>query len=236
MTDKRLQYTLEAIGVMLVCTGVSYAVAHLAGWKLSTGWVLGVEVFAVMTGYACTWLCVRQMRINYPLGAISSVAYAVLFVHANLVSSAILNAYLPLALIYGWYRWRADHIARPVTRLRARWVPVYGIVTAIAYWGAVQVADAFGASMAMWDSVILIGTILAQFLLDNKKLENWVIWFVVDVIAIGVYATSGLWLVAFQYVLFLINTYIGYRAWKRSYDRVRPTDLPSPDHGAYVAG
>ena len=69
--------------------------------------------------------------------------------------------------------------------------------------------------------MVLAGTLLAQFLLDNKKLENWIVWAVVNVFAIYTYATSGLPLVAFQYVFFLANTAYGYVSWRRSW-RVRP--------------
>lgn len=230
------RHMFEALGIGAIFTALSYGVAHLAGWELSAGWVLYVEVFAVFTSYVCTWLCVRQRRINYPIGAISSVAYAVLFWHSGLVASAILNAYLAPALVYGWYRWRADDDARPVRHVSARWVPVYAIATGAAYWGAVQVAEALNGSLATMDSVILIGTILAQFLLDNKRLETWLVWAVVNVAAIITYSTSGLWLVAFQYVLFLINTYIGHRAWKRSYEQgIRPDDSATANHGSSAA-
>ena len=76
-------------------------------------------------------------------------------------------------------------------------------------------------ALAWTDSVVLAGTLLAQFLLDNKKLENWIVWAVVNVFAIYTYATSGLPLVAFQYVFFLANTAYGYVSWRRSW-RVRP--------------
>jgi nicotinamide mononucleotide transporter len=216
MTDLKTRHYAEAVILASVLTVTSYVLAEVAGWQVTTGWVHWVEVLAVWTSYVSTWLCVRQRRWNYVWGSISSVLYAVLFLQSNLLASAILNAYLAPALAYGWVRWRQDTNTRPVANLKWRWVPVYAISTAVAYWGAVQVAHFFGGSMAAWDSVILIGTILAQFLLDNKKLQTWYVWAVVNVIAIITYSTSGLWLVAFQYVLFLINTYIGYRVWKKS--------------------
>lgn len=207
------RHLAEAFGLAVLFTGLSYWLAIWAGWITSLNWL---EVFAVFTSYACTWLCVRQRRINYPIGAVSTAAYAVLFLQSDLLASAILNAYLTPALLYGWYRWREDSNRRPVSHLRWRWVPVYLGVTAAAYWGAVQVATFFGGHLAAWDSVILIGTMLAQFLLDNKKIETWFVWAVVNVAAIITYSSSGLWLVAFQYVLFLLNTYIGWRAWRKS--------------------
>lgn len=207
------RHVAESVVVAVVLTSLSYAVGIGVHWISDLNWL---EVFAVFTSYSCTYLCVKERRINYPIGAISSVAYVVLFLQADLVASAVLNAYLVPTLVYGWIRWRRDDITRPVTHVKLKWVPLYVVVAVTGYLGASLLSKAFDGSMAWADSVILAGTILAQFMLDNKKIENWAVWAVVNVFAIYTYATSGLPLVAFQYVLFLANTVYGYVSWNRS--------------------
>jgi len=203
----------ESAFVGAVLTALSYLVGLLAGWVTVLNWL---EVFAVFTSYSSTYLCVKERRFNYPIGAISSAAYAILFMQSGLLSSAILNAYLVPTLIYGWLRWRKDARTRPVTHVSLKWVPVYLLVAGLGYAGAALISQTFGGAMAWTDAMILAGTILAQFLLDNKKLENWAVWAVVNVFAIYTYATAGLALAAFQYVFFLANTVYGYIIWRRS--------------------
>lgn len=211
------QNIVESIITGITLTGISYICGILFGWINAINWL---EIFAVFTSYSCTYLCITQRRINYPIGAISSAAYAYLFLQSGLISSAILNAYLVPTLIYGWIRWRKDDNTRPVTHVSWRWLPVYIAVTGLGYLGATLISQQSGGAMAWTDSLILTFTILAQFLLDNKKLENWILWAVVNVLAIYTYSTIGLPLVAFQYVLFLANTVYGYIIWKRSKDHV----------------
>jgi len=201
---------LDSLWIAVLLTGGSYVLAAALGWITE---VNPIEAFAVYTSYACTWLCIQQRRFNYPIGAMSTAAYCVLFWQQDLVASAALNAYLTPSLLYGWIRWRADAETRPVTRLERRRLPVYLGVTVIAYVGAVAVAGALGGTFAAADSVILVGSILAQFLLDNKKLETWIVWFAVDVVAIWLYASSGLAIAGLQYVLFLVTAVLGFRAW-----------------------
>lgn len=205
----------DSVIIGIVLTVGSYAAGLGFGW-ISPQTFNWLEAFAVLTSYACTYLCVRQRRINYPIGAVSSAAYALLFWQSGLLSSAILNIYLVPVLIYGWLRWRKDANTRPVTHVSLKWVPVYLLITAAGYIGAALISREAGGAMAWTDASILAGTILAQFLLDNKKLENWLVWAVVNVFAIYTYATSGLPLVALQYVLFLANTVYGYIIWNRS--------------------
>ncbi len=221
---------LRSVGIGAVLTALSYLVGLWAGWVQQLNWL---EVFAVFTSYMSTYLCVVERRFNYPMGAISSAAYAYLFVQSGLFASAVLNAYLVPTLIYGWIRWRQDANTRPVTRVSLRMIPVYLGIAGVGYAGAALISQQLGGAMAWTDSVILAATILAQFLLDNKKLENWGVWAVVNVFAIYTYATTGLPLVAFQYVFFLANTVFGFYMWNRSKNHgtiIHPTDGDAADN------
>lgn len=204
---------IESFAVGVILTTLSYIVGLAMKWVPVLNWL---EVFAVFTSYASTYLCVKERRANYPIGAISTAAYAILFLQSGLLSSAVLNAYLTPTLIYGWLRWRRDADTRPVTHVQLKWIPAYLLVAGLGYAGAALISSKLGGTMAWTDAMILAATILAQFLLDNKKLENWLVWAVVNVFAIYTYATMGLPLVAFQYVFFLMNTVYGFVIWRRS--------------------
>lgn len=204
---------IESFAVGVILTTLSYIVGLAMKWLPALNWL---EVFAVFTSYASTYLCVKERRANYPIGAVSTAAYAILFLQSGLLSSAVLNAYLTPTLIYGWLRWRRDTDTRPVTHVQLKWIPAYLLVAGLGYAGAALISSKLGGTMAWTDAMILAATILAQFLLDNKKLENWLVWAVVNVFAIYTYATMGLPLVAFQYVFFLMNTVYGFVIWRRS--------------------
>jgi nicotinamide mononucleotide transporter len=204
---------IEGTILGVVLTALSYLVGLGAGWIHS---VSLLEAFAVFTSYVCTYLCVKERRINYPIGAVSTAAYCVLFYRQGLLASTVLNAYLTPSLLYGWYRWRDDSVTRPVTRVALKWIPVYAIVTAAAYTGAYLIVKGLNGALLWTDSAILIGSVLAQFLLDNKKIENWYVWVVVNGFAIYTYWTADLKIAAFQYVFFLLNTVYGLIVWNRS--------------------
>lgn len=211
-------HIIQGVIIGVVLTTLSYVVALAAGW--TTG-VNPLEAFAVFTSYASTYLCVVERRFNYVFGAVSTAAYSILFFQWGLIGSAVLNAYLAPSLVYGWFRWRADSITRPVGHVQLSWLPMYIAVTAAAYFGGTWIVNALGGNLATWDVLILVGSILAQFLLDNKRIENWIVWAVVNVAAIYVYFTSGLYLAGFQYIFFLANTVYGYVMWHKSMKGVR---------------
>lgn len=219
------------VGILL--TSFSYLMGFIFGWIEE---VNNLEAFAVLTSYASTWLCVVESRANYLFGIITTASYCWLFVQFDLVASAIVNGYLVFTLIYGYFRWGNDAQTRPVRHVEARWLPVYALMTFGAYLGALALTKAFGGTLALTDSVILVGTILAQFLLDNKRIETWMVWAVVNVFAIYTYFNAGLALAGFQYVFFLINTVIGYMAWRNSMNGKKEDPLDPHEDGNLYPG
>lgn len=204
---------IQGVVIGLFLTALSYAVGLGAGWIPSLSML---EVFAVFTSYVCTFLCVMERRINYPIGAISTAAYCLLFYQYGLVASTGINAFLTVYLVYGWLRWRADDNTLPVKKMNLPSWAIHILVSAIGYFIIVGIAHSLGGTLVWTDSVILAGTVLAQFMLDNKKFENWYVWAVVNVFAIYTYATAGLALVAFQYIFFLLNCFYGLYMWKKT--------------------
>jgi nicotinamide mononucleotide transporter len=204
-----------AVAASVALTGASYGLGVTAGWIEGVDWL---EAVAVATSYASTILCIRQRRANYVFGALSTAAYSVLFLGHGLLASALLNVYLTPQLAYGWVRWRRDAETRPVSWLvrQWRWIPVYLGVSVVAYLGATWLVSALGGRLAWADSAILAGSLLAQFLLDNKRIETWFVWVIVNLVAIWTYFMAGLVVAGLQYVVFLATAVLGFRAWQRS--------------------
>ncbi len=201
------------VGVVL--TLLSYFAVKLLGLDASLG---PLEGAAVLTSYACTYLCIVQSRWNYPLGMISTALYAWLFLLNDppLLGSAALNIYLVPVLLYGWIRWGKDTRTRPVRHVNLLWTPIYILITAIVWAVCTYIVHFFGGALSGWDTAILVLSVFAQLLLDNKKIETWIVWIAVNVVAIYVYASQGYALVTAQYVLFLMNTVLSYWQWHKS--------------------
>lgn len=206
-------HMIQGLVIATVLTALSYFVGLQAGWIDAVSWL---EAFAVFTSYISTFLCVVERRWNYIFGAISTLAYCYLFFQFGLFASMAINGFLCVYLLYGWFRWRSDENTRPVTFMTAGQWALYILVAAVGYGIVVFLSTQFGGTLAWTDSLILAGTILAQFMLDNKKQETWIIWALVNVFAIYTYFHVGLALVGFQYIFFLVNTFYGWVMWNKS--------------------
>ena len=70
-------------------------------------------------------------------------------------------------------------------------------------------------------------SLLAQWMMARKYLENWLLWIAVDLLGIGVYQVKGLHATAALYVAFLIMATWGLVAWWRALGAKRNADVAS---------
>lgn len=193
-----------------------------------------LEVVATVFSAACVFLAVKRKVINYPIGIVGTIAFFFVFWNIGLYSSAMLQVFFTAVQVYGWWFWlRGDKGSKPqITRVDRKWI-IGGLVAAGAgALGLSLITGAVGAKMALADAVIFGLSVVAQFFLDRKKLENWTVWIAVNVMSIYVYGTQGLALTTLLYVVFLFNAFYGYWEWNKEYRgytkaKVAPKPVPN---------
>ena len=179
-----------------------------------------LELGAAVAGFANIALLVRRSVWNYPFGIVSVALLVPVFFAARLYSDAGLQLFYIVVQLYGWWAWwRASTDAGVVV------VERLGIVTRLIWIGAILIfAMLWGAAMhrltdaayPYWDALIVALSVSAQILLAWRKIENWVLWIVVDLIALALYPARGLWVAAGLYAVYLILSVVGLRAWAKS--------------------
>jgi nicotinamide mononucleotide transporter len=71
-------------------------------------------------------------------------------------------------------------------------------------------------SAPFWDALTTVLSLVAQYMLNKKFLENWYGWILADLIYIPLYIFTHLYLTSLVYVIFLTMCLVGYRAWRQS--------------------
>ncbi|HEV2567219.1 nicotinamide riboside transporter PnuC [Sphingomonas sp.] len=180
------------------------------------------EVLAASLGVINIVLIVRRSVWNYPFGIAMVSISAWLFVQPDvrLYSDALLQLFFFVVQLYGWWSWSKAQATQgeiAVERLpRSAWAACLAAITVTTLgWGALMYRFT-DASLPWWDAFIAMASVAAQLLMARRYLENWLLWIVVDVVAIGVYAAKGLTLLALLYLLFLILSAVGFVSWRRA--------------------
>lgn len=183
--------------------------------------VTTIEAIGTIFGVICVILYTRQNILSWPAGLIQVALFIVVFYEAKLYSDLILHVIYVGLQIYGWYHWAhggASGDALPVTRTSrselTRWI-IVGVVGSIIV-GALM-SNLTDAAAPYPDAAIAVVSLIAQWLITRKKLESWLFWIFVDIVAIGVYLSKDLYYLTALYVLFLALAIVGYRSWRRDH-------------------
>lgn len=183
-----------------------------------------IELIATIFGLLCVGLTIRQSIWCWPAGLVQVALYVCVFYEAKLYSDVLLHLVYVVLGIYGWYHWlrggpREDGL--PVTRLAAMPFAGWLLVAAMGAAGLGYLMSRWtDASLPYWDAAIAAMSLVAQYLLARKVLQNWLLWIAVDVVAIGVYGAKGLYITTGLYAVFLVMATMGWFAWKRSYQQM----------------
>jgi nicotinamide mononucleotide transporter len=118
----------------------------------------------------------------------------------------------------GWYWWlKGGHKKSKlnvghISLLESLILAVAGIVASI---GFVRLLTNIHDIAPFWDGITTVSSLIAQYMLTRKYLENWYVWIATDVVYIGLYGFKHLALTAVLYVIFLMMCIVGVRDWKR---------------------
>jgi nicotinamide mononucleotide transporter len=192
-----------------------------------------LEIAAVLTGIACVWLAARSNIWNFPVAIVSCGLYIEVFREARLYSDMGLQlAFIGLAA-YGWYAWvqrrRAAGPATgphpeatteagvlPISRTSAQlWAVLGGLGLAYALGAGYLLAYHSNAASPYYDSTTTAISLVAQYQLSRRKIENWLLWIGVDVVYVGLYWSRGLALTSLLYVVYLALAAYGYWQWRQ---------------------
>lgn len=191
-----------------------------------------LEGTAVAFGLLSVWLSTQEKIWSWPTAMINVGLYALLFHREKLYADMGLQVIYLLLSVYGWYEWKFGgehrtelHVSRLTPRL-AMALGALGAAGSLALGTFLHRTT--DASLPYLDATLSVFSLLAQWMMTRKILENWAVWIVLDVVYVWMFvALKQLHFTAFQYAVFLLLAALGLRDWKRSYDARRGAGAPA---------
>ena len=179
-----------------------------------------LELISFVLSIATVVLNIRQNPWAWFFAIASSAMYGIVFFGARLYGDMGLQVVFIVVSMWGWYQWLyggADHEGLLVTTSsKAGWG--YGIVAWLAGFAvlAFLLSRFTNSDVPNIDAFLTSGSLLGTVLLSRKKVENWIVWIVVDILYVGLYVYKGLHLTAILYGLFVVLASIGLFTWYRA--------------------
>lgn len=179
-----------------------------------------IEIVAAAFGVVSVFLSVRQNIWSWPTAIVNVGLYIFVFYESKLYADTGLQVVYVVLNAYGWYHWLyggKNRTELPVTRTSAR---VWLLLVTLAATGAAVLGTLLSqktdAALPYIDSMTTSTSLVAQWMMTRKLLENWIIWVAVDVVYIGMYIYKSLYVTAGLYFVFLILSAMGFVQWRQS--------------------
>ena len=215
---------------------------ELKGWtpafvfwlSLATAVILGLSLYwkdtllgivSALTGVWCVILTGQGKRSSFIFGVVNVLCYAFISFEAKYYGEVMLNLiyYFPMNFV-GFYMWN-KHINETTGEVAKSRLPIkkgiiiYGL-TAVAIFVYGYVLKMLGGNLPYTDSMSTVVSVTAQILSIWRLTEQWILWIVVDVVTVIMWAinfaqggesiaTLAMW------SIFLVNAIIMFIKWNK---------------------
>ena len=178
-----------------------------------------IEIAGTLFGILGVVLTIKQNIFCFPAGIINVSLYAYLFFVSKLYSDAVLQIIYIILLVYGWMQWKNKTASSELPVSKTERGLLFVLLTTgagAAFFLGTFLHNKTDASLPYLDAATTVMSLIAQWMIAKKKIENWILWIAADVIYTGMYIYKSLYLTSVLYFIFIILAIIGYLEWKKN--------------------
>ena len=178
-----------------------------------------LEITGFICGIAGIVLTLKENIWCFPVGLANVILSLFLFYSQQLYADTLQQLVYIILLLYGWYHWgKSNNVSRqlPISQSSTKlllscfvvWLGATGILAFVLIH--------FTNAAAPWpDSAATSLSFIAQWMIAKKKIENWLLWMVVNTLYIAIYLYKGLNLYTFLFAIYFCLAIWGYMQWKK---------------------
>ncbi|MDO5523329.1 MAG: nicotinamide riboside transporter PnuC [Bacteroidia bacterium] len=178
-----------------------------------------LEIFGAIIGLIYLYLEYKANKWLWLFGVIMPVVYIFIFYQSKFYADMGINIYYFFASIYGWIVWtkgkNLEHevrISHTPTRFVLPLTTIVVIIFALIAFILVRFTD---STVPYGDSFTTTLSIVGMWMLAHKYIEQWVIWFVVNIVSCGLYFWKDLYYTGALFAIYAVISIFGYFKWKR---------------------
>jgi nicotinamide mononucleotide transporter len=176
------------------------------------------EFWGFVTSLICVWLNARENVWGWGWAVISSILSAKLFYDQRLFGDVYLQFFFAGSAVYGIYSWlyggkNASEL--PIQKIQAKTALYLLLLGGISWLLLVWLLLRIKGDAVYLDALVTTLSLLGQYMMARKYIENWYIWTVANVLYVGLFAYKALWLYTFLYAIFIVLAVYGYWNWRK---------------------
>lgn len=184
-----------------------------------------LEAIAFVFGIVSVIYAKRENILVYPTGLIATIITVYLLYKAEYFGDMMMNFYYSVMSIYGWWNWarkKENEYIVPISRTNTQEKIIGIALFFITMYVTYLVYNVYGYKLEIPNYIDIITSgifFTAMWYMATKKIENWTLWIIGDLITIPLYAYRGLGMLSLQYLIFTILAIQAYKQWKKSLNK-----------------
>lgn len=178
-----------------------------------------LEIIASLLTLIAVLLNAKQSIWGWLFSILGTILYIYIFSEALILGDFLLNIYFLISSFYGFYAWKFKKIidkSLEITRISTKKLFFLFLLAGI---NAIFLGKLFStypqANLPYLNGITTSFSIIGQWLLTQKKLENWLFWIITNIFAVGIYFMSNLWATAVLYFFLLLIAIKSFWEWKK---------------------
>ena len=182
-----------------------------------------LEFLAFWFGIISVVFAKKQNILVYPTGIICTIITMYLMYKVSLLGHILVNLLYTIISFFGWWNWSRrenNDLVVKVSKFNlndlTKSLLIFFFIVFVAYFAHDFFATNFEGQIKELDILTSGIFVTAMWLMANKKLENWILWIIGNVITIPLYLSSDKIILSIQYVIFTILAIQAYIEWKKS--------------------
>jgi nicotinamide mononucleotide transporter len=198
-------------------------------YRDSSWLIITLEAIAFVFGILSVWFAKKVNIWVYPTGLVCTVITVYLLYINGYIGDMLMNFYYSVMSIYGWWNWARKKQNKPVvpisrTTSKEKIIGVVLFVLTVMVTYTVYKTFDYTLEIPNYIDIVTSGIFFtAMWYMANKKIENWTLWIIADIITVPLYAYRGLGMLSLQYVIFTILAIQGYKEWNTYLNKNKPT-------------
>lgn len=180
-----------------------------------------IEIIVFFFGIISVWYAKKENILVFPTGLLATILTVYLLYKAGYFADMTINAYFSIMSIYGWFTWSKTknevavyQISRTNRKQKIIGVVLF-FVTIVTMYGIYQLFDRPILPENYIDMFTSGLFFVGMWLMAIKKIENWTLWIIGDLISIPLYGYRGLGILSLQFLIFTVLAVMAYIEWNK---------------------
>ena len=193
----------------------------LNAYKNTSTIQIGLEFIAFVFGILSVWYAKKENILVYPTGLIATIITTYLLYIIGYLGDMMINGYFSILRIYGWYKWTKksnDTNILLITRTNNKEKVIGIVLFFVTIFVVFGIYNFFGYEIKKDNYIDIFASgifFTGMWFMALKKIENWTLWIIGDIIVTPLYAYRGLGMMSLQYLIFTILAISAYLEWKK---------------------